>query len=158
MRSLVALLALLVAARAAAAPDGTPACPLPSNAGAALRCTTVAHTNRPPPASASATTKVLAPLPRFVAVHTARVGHSMVVLLREPTLEDARERDGLSLWRAGGVGGTRAALRGVALFTGATVFAAHAPRPLRRLVDRDLHFGPALLDGGGVGAGVAARF
>jgi hypothetical protein len=38
------------------------------------------------------------------------------------------------------------------------VVAAHAPKPLRVLIDRRVHLGPARFDGGGMGAGIGARF
>jgi hypothetical protein len=43
------------------------------------------------------------------------------------------------------------------MFTAATILSAHAPRPLRVLFDGPVHFGPAIFDGGGMGAGIAGR-
>jgi hypothetical protein len=47
---------------------------------------------------------------------------------------------------------------GAALLGATVVLAAHAPTPLRPLFAARVHVGPALLDGGGMGAGVGGRF
>jgi hypothetical protein len=38
------------------------------------------------------------------------------------------------------------------------VLAAHAPAPLRPLFDSRVHLGPAVFEGGGMGAGVGGTF
>jgi hypothetical protein len=38
-----------------------------------------------------------------------------------------------------------------------TVLSAHAPRPFRVIFDGPVHVGPAIFDGGGMGAGIAGR-
>ena len=40
----------------------------------------------------------------------------------------------------------------------AVVLAAHAPKRVRAIVDGPVHVGPALFEGGGMGAGVGGRF
>ena len=40
----------------------------------------------------------------------------------------------------------------------AVVLAAHAPKRVRVVVDGAVHVGPALFEGGGMGAGVGGRF
>jgi len=47
---------------------------------------------------------------------------------------------------------------GSAVMGAAVVFAAHAPARVRAIVDGPVHVGPALLEGGGMGAGVGGRF
>ena len=47
---------------------------------------------------------------------------------------------------------------GMALFGAVTVFAAHAPGSVRAVVDGPVHVGPAIFDGGGMGAAVGGRF
>lgn len=88
------------------------------------------------------------PAPRtYVAYHSARVERDMLVFEHSYTLEHMRERDRLLLYNPPR-GGDGAALLGAGLFSVAVVSAAHAPRPLRVLFDRRLHFGPAVFDGG----------
>jgi hypothetical protein len=71
-------------------------------------------------------------------------------------LQQLRERDELLL------GGRAASMQSGALGSmvmgAAVVFAAHAPGKLRALVDGRVHVGPALFEGGGMGAGVGWRF
>ena len=45
----------------------------------------------------------------------------------------------------------------LAMFGVATVLSAHAPRPFRILFDGPVHLGPAIFDGGGMGAGIAGK-
>ena len=47
---------------------------------------------------------------------------------------------------------------GSAVMGAAVVLAAHAPTRLRAVVDGPVHVGPALFEGGGMGAGVGGRF
>ena len=67
-----------------------------------------------------------------------------------------RDRDAI-LW-----GGRAPSLQsgglGAMMMGAAVVLAAHAPDRLRPLVDGRVHVGPALFDGGGMGAGVGGRF
>ena len=67
-----------------------------------------------------------------------------------------RERDTLELY--GPTPGTppSTALRHRPLL-GVVVSAAHTPLPLRFAFDRTLHLGPAIFDGGGMGAGFGGR-
>jgi hypothetical protein len=71
-------------------------------------------------------------------------------------LEVRRDRDRLVLFRGpqpqGAAVGT-----GLAMFLSATFWSAHAPRALRILFDGPVHLGPAIFDGGGMGAGIAVR-
>jgi hypothetical protein len=71
-------------------------------------------------------------------------------------LEMRRDRDRLLLFRGEQPQGAAVGL-GIAMFGTATLLAAHAPRPLRVLFDRPIHLGPAVFDGGGMGAGIAGR-
>jgi hypothetical protein len=73
-------------------------------------------------------------------------------------LEVRRERDKMLLFRGGAQPAQGGAVAlGVAMFGAATILSAHAPRPLRVLFDGRVHFGPAIFDGGGMGAGVAGQ-
>lgn len=72
------------------------------------------------------------------------------------SLDVRRERDRLLLFRGPQTQGNAVAL-GLAMFLTTTVLSAHAPRPLRRVFDGPVHLGPAVFDGGGMGAGIAAR-
>jgi hypothetical protein len=72
------------------------------------------------------------------------------------SLADMRDRDTLRLYGAT-PGGAGAVGGGIALFGGVVVSAAHAPGAVRVLFDHRLHVGPALFDGGGMGAGVGGR-
>jgi hypothetical protein len=71
-------------------------------------------------------------------------------------LEVRRDRDHLLLFRGpqpqGGAIGV-----GLAMFGAATLLSAHAPRALRVIFDGPVHLGPAIFDGGGMGAGIAGR-
>jgi hypothetical protein len=71
-------------------------------------------------------------------------------------LEVRRDRDRLVLFRGPQSQGASVAV-GLAMFIAATVSSAHAPRPLRVVFDGPVHLGPAIFDGGGMGAGVAGR-
>jgi len=72
------------------------------------------------------------------------------------TLSQMRDRDTLLLYGPP-AGNATSVAAGIALFSTVVVAAAHAPAPLRVLFDRRLHVGPALFDGGGMGAGVAGQ-
>jgi hypothetical protein len=72
-------------------------------------------------------------------------------------LQSLRDRDALLL-PAGRVPSLAAGGLGAAMLGATIVLAAHAPAPLRPLFDARVHFGPALFDGGGMGAGSGGRF
>jgi hypothetical protein len=69
----------------------------------------------------------------------------------------ARERDGLLLG-GGGSPSMQASAVGAMMMSATIVLAAHAPERLRPLVDGAVHVGPAVFDGGGMGAGLGGRF
>jgi hypothetical protein len=71
-------------------------------------------------------------------------------------LEVRRDRDRLVLFRGPQPQGAAVGL-GLAMFAATTILSAHAPRPLRLLFDGPVHLGPAIFDGGGMGAGIAGR-
>ena len=94
---------------------------------------------------------------------SAQVMRSFLVFSEARTVEEEqnrlqhlRDRDALMLggrapsMQAGGLGSM--------VMGAAIVLAAHAPDKLRPLVDGPVHVGPALFDGGGMGAGVGGRF
>ena len=66
------------------------------------------------------------------------------------------ERDRLVLFRGPQHQGATFAL-GMAMFGATTILSAHVPRPLRVIFDGPVHLGPAIFDGGGMGAGIAGR-
>jgi hypothetical protein len=72
-------------------------------------------------------------------------------------LEVRRDRDRLVLFRGPQSQGGAVAF-GLAMFAVTTILSAHAPRPLRVLFDARIHLGPAIFDGGGMGAGLAGHF
>ena len=72
-------------------------------------------------------------------------------------LEVRRARDRLVLFRGPQAQGPAVAI-GLAMFGASTILSAHAPPPLRVLFDGPVHLGPAIFDGGGMGAGVGGRF
>lgn len=72
-------------------------------------------------------------------------------------LELRRDRDRLLLFREPQPQGAAVGL-GMAMFGTMTMLSAHAPRALRALFDGPVHPGPAVFDGGGMGAGVAGRW
>jgi hypothetical protein len=97
--------------------------------------------------------------PTYFDVHNAMVQRaflrfSTVQAPQIDRLSVLRERDRLLLF---GVHDTQAGY-GAALFGAVTVFAAHAPGPLRVLFDEPVHLGPAVFDQGGMGAGIGGRF
>lgn len=67
-----------------------------------------------------------------------------------------RERDALLL--GGGSPSTQSSAIGAMMMGATVVLAAHAPERLRPLVDGVVHLGPAVFDGGGMGAGLGGRF
>jgi len=97
--------------------------------------------------------------PTYFDVHNAMVQHAFLKFstVKAPQidrLETLRERDRLLLF---GAHDTQAGY-GAALFGAFTVFAAHAPGPLRPLFDGPVHLGPAVFDQGGMGACIGGRF
>jgi hypothetical protein len=74
----------------------------------------------------------------------------------EDELAVLRDRDKLLLFRGPQPQGAAVGI-GVAMFGAATLLSAHAPRALRVLFDGPVHLGPAVFDGGGMGAGIGAR-
>ena len=95
--------------------------------------------------------------PSYFEEHSARVDHDMLFFEHGYTLADMRERDALRLYGPT-PGNEMSGLDGAAVLAGAVVVAAHAPRPVRRLLDGRWHVGPAILYGGGMGAGAGGRF
>lgn len=67
-----------------------------------------------------------------------------------------RDRDRLLLFRGPQAQGGAIGI-GLAMFAAATMLSAHAPPPFRILFDGPVHLGPAIFDGGGMGAGIAGR-
>jgi hypothetical protein len=82
--------------------------------------------------------------------------HFFVAAEAADALDLRRDRDRLLLFRGPQPQGASVAL-GLAMFTATTVLSAHLPRPLRILFDGPVHLGPAIFDGGGMGAGIAGR-
>ena len=72
------------------------------------------------------------------------------------TLDTMRQRDTLELYGVTPGTSTSTAL-GVAAFSTMVVSSAHTPVPLRFAFDRKFHLGPAIFDGGGMGAGFGGR-
>jgi hypothetical protein len=88
--------------------------------------------------------------PTYIEQHSARVERDILKFDDGYTLERMRERDQLSLYGStpGTVGG---AMLGAAVFSTAVFGAAHSP--VRFAFDHTWHLGPAIFDGGGMGAG-----
>jgi hypothetical protein len=80
-----------------------------------------------------------------------------IVERAQDRLQSLRERDALLL-PAGRVPSVGSGGLGAAMLGATIVLAAHAPAPLRPLFDARVHLGPALFDGGGMGAGIGGRF
>jgi hypothetical protein len=99
----------------------------------------------------------------YVAVKSEQVFAAFLTFASARTVEDeqnrlgaARERD--ALFVCGGAPSLRSGAMGAMVMGAAVVLAAHAPERLRVVVDGPLHLGPALFEGGGMGAGVGGRF
>lgn len=71
-------------------------------------------------------------------------------------LQQLRDRDALLL--GGRAPSMQSGALGSMVMGAAVVLAAHAPAKLRAVVDGPVHLGPALFEGGGMGAGVGGRF
>jgi len=90
--------------------------------------------------------------PSYFEQHSARVERDLLLFHHGYTLETMRERDALELYGQTPGSSTSTAL-GVGLFSAVVVSSAHTPRALQFAFDRRLHLGPAVFDGGGMGAG-----
>jgi hypothetical protein len=107
-----------------------------------------------------------APAPRhdsYVEQKNAAVMRSFLMFKSERTVEEdqnrmqqARERDQLLL--GGRAPSMQSGALGSMVMGAAVVLVAHAPKRVRAVVDGAVHVGPALFDGGGMGAGVGGRF
>ena len=71
-------------------------------------------------------------------------------------VQEARGRDELML--GGRTPNMQSGALGSMMMGAAVVLAAHAPARVRAVIDGPLHVGPALFEGGGMGAGVGGRF
>ena len=95
------------------------------------------------------------PSPRpesYFEQHSARVERDLLRFQQGYTLDRMRERDSLELY--GPTPGNGAStVAGAGIFSAVVVGAAHTPNLLRFAFDRSLHLGPAIFDGGGMGAG-----
>lgn len=119
-----------------------------------------ASADEPPPAPAWLVAPRLPPPslppPTYFQRHSARVEHDMLLFQHGYTLEYMRDRDALQLY--GSTPGTNTSTGlGIGLFSAVVVSAAHTPPFLRFAFDRSLHLGPAVFDGGGMGAGFGGR-
>jgi hypothetical protein len=99
----------------------------------------------------------------YVATKSAQVFAAFLVFHEARRVDEkqcglamARERDALLV--PGGASSVDAGAMGAVMMGAAIVFAAHAPGRLRALVDGPVHFGPAMFESGGLGAGVGGRF
>ena len=107
-----------------------------------------------------------APAPRhesYVEQKNAAVMRSFLMFKSARTTEQdqnrvqqARERDELCL--GGRAPSLQAGALGSMVMGAAVVLAAHAPAKIRTIVDGPVHVGPALFEGGGMGAGIGGRF
>jgi hypothetical protein len=100
----------------------------------------------------------------YFAVHNGRVMRAMIRFTPPLSPEQQlnrldffRARDELLLWREPPTAADpRGAILGIGLFATAIVAAAHAPAPLRFIVDGKLHVGPSISESGvGVAIGGA---
>lgn len=90
--------------------------------------------------------------PSYFEQHSARVERDILLFHHGYTLETMREHDTLELYgpTPGSAASTAA---GIGIFSAVVVGAAHTPRALQFAFDRSLHLGPAIFEGGGMGAG-----
>jgi hypothetical protein len=84
--------------------------------------------------------------------HSLRVERDLLMFQRGYTLERMRDRDTLELYGPT-PGSATSTAAGIGIFSAIVVSSAHTPAPLRFAFDRSLHLGPAIFDGGGMGAG-----
>lgn len=94
--------------------------------------------------------------PSYFEAHELLVMHDMVSFNHSYTLDYLRDRDLLRLYGPT-PGNSGSVADGIALFSTAVIAAAHLPGRARVLFDHNVHLGPALFEGGGMGAGVGAR-
>jgi hypothetical protein len=94
--------------------------------------------------------------PSYFEQHSVRVERDLLMFQHGYTLEQMREHDTLELYGPTPGNGTSTVL-GVGVFSAVVVTAAHTPPALRFAFDRSLHVGPAIFDGGGMGAGFGGR-
>jgi hypothetical protein len=92
--------------------------------------------------------RVFASFHAFKTVHTTEE--------EQNPLQQHRDLDALML--PGGAPSMQAGAMGSMVMGAAVVLAAHAPKRLRPIVDGPVHVGPALFEGGGMGAGIGGRF
>jgi hypothetical protein len=92
----------------------------------------------------------------YFEAHEQLVMHDMISFNHSYTLDYLRERDTLRLYgpTPGNSGGVA---DGIAIFSTAVIAAAHLPGRARVIFDHTVHVGPALFEGGGMGAGIGAR-
>lgn len=103
------------------------------------------------------------PQQSYVEQKSALVMRSFLTFKSARTVEEdqdrlgqARARDALLL--GGRAPSLQSGALGSMMLSAAIALVAHAPRPLRVVVDGPVHLGPALFEGGGMGAGVGGRF
>jgi hypothetical protein len=96
--------------------------------------------------------------------YNARVMHAFLVFTPARTLQErsagleiARARDRFLLLR-GDPRDEQAMGFGALMLGVTTIMTAHAPQSLRPLFDGPVHLGPAVFDGGGLGAGIGLRW
>jgi hypothetical protein len=100
----------------------------------------------------------------FFAIKSEQVMRSFFQMKLVPSVE--REQDSLQRLRdrddllvpAGRAPSLQAGAFGGMMLGAAVVLVAHAPEPVRVIVDGPVHVGPALFDHGGMGAGIGGRF
>jgi hypothetical protein len=90
--------------------------------------------------------------PSYFEQHSARVERNLILFEHGYSLEHMRERDALELYGPT-PGSMQSTVAGIGLFSAVVVGAAHTPAALRFAFDGALHVGPAIFDGGGMGAG-----
>ena len=117
--------------------------------GAALQCNL---DGRGRPGQSSLTSPSPPPQSYFDS-HAARVERNLLIFQNGYTIDQMRQRDTFLLYGRP-AGGPAATVGGIGVFSAVVVSVAHAPTPLRPLFDRRLHVGPAVFDGGGMGAGI----
>jgi hypothetical protein len=90
--------------------------------------------------------------PSYFELHAARVERNIHIFQQGYTLEQNRQRDQLRLY--GSTPGTpTSTMAGIGVFSMAVFSVAHTPKALGFAFDRGMHLGPAIFDGGGMGAG-----
>lgn len=94
--------------------------------------------------------------PSYFEEHAARVEKDIHIFQQGYTLEQNRQRDELKLYGST-PGGATATMAGIGLFSVTVFSVAHTPAPLKFAFDRAMHLGPAVFDGGGMGAGFGGR-